>query len=90
MIDLRSYFALIAIPHAQKHIHTQSEGKVMKRDTDWPKMRERKIGGKTYYAIDCGRVDGKRKILTRASRQEAEVEAAQLRGGELSMGEHRL
>lgn len=46
---------------------------------NWPKIRRRTIRGNTYYTIDCGMVDGKRKILTRASKKVAEVEAEKIR-----------
>jgi integrase len=58
----------------------------MSARTDKPKIRERKIRGKIYYVADLGRIDGKRKILTRASRSEVELEVEQVRRRKKKIG----
>jgi hypothetical protein len=61
-----------------------------KSDKNWPKIRKREISGRTYYAIDCGVIDGKRKILTRASKRDAEREAQRIRIRFNQVGEDAL
>ena len=61
-----------------------------KSDKNWPKIRKREISGRTYYTIDCGVIDGKRKILTRASKRDAEREAQRIRVRFNKVGEDAL
>jgi len=61
-----------------------------KSDKNWPKIRKREISGRTYYTIDCGVIDGKRKILTRASKRDVEREAQRIRVRFNKVGEDAL
>ena len=38
---------------------------------DWPKIREHRVGGKTYVMVDAGTVDGKRRREVRSTLDEA-------------------
>ena len=52
---------------------------MQRRSKDWPKIHKRKHRDKDVWSIDCGMIDGKRKILTRSTRKEAKQEAARIR-----------
>jgi hypothetical protein len=56
----------------------------------WPKISSRKINGNTYYTIDCGMVDGKRKILTRADKKDAMQTAERIRRRRARIGKDAL
>ena len=58
--------------------------------SEWPRIGTRKITGKTYYTVDCGRVEGKRKILTRARKEDAEREAERIRIRQRKVGHDAL
>ena len=65
---------------------------------NWPKIRERTVRyqaqtgtvQKTYWTVDKGMVDGKRKVLTFSTREEAEAEAKRIRSQHTKIGHDAL